>query len=1079
MALIGPLWYAMLTLIGPARWSMMMATAGADGGAVPVVGVTVSVLGATEVHRGDGAPVRLGGVRVRTLLVLLALEPGHVVSTDRLVDILWGEDPPANASNALQTLVKRLRAVLGSDLVARRSVGYVLALEPEAVDACRFTELVADARTAREAGDDEQAMASFRSALALWRGPALADVPALSKAATHLTELWLTAVEDWAELHLRIGRSAEIVNELAGLVEGYPLRERLCGIFIRVLGACGRQADALMAFQRTRRMLAEELGVDPCPELAEAHLAVLRAENRAGGPGASNLRAQLTSFVGRDEEIAGIAASLAQSRLVTLVGPGGAGKTRLAVETASRTARRWPDGAWLIELAGVVDAVAVPYAMLAAMGIRDNVLEAQGPMSDAVERISRVLAGKRLLLIVDNCEHVLDTVAPLIDGVLARCPGVAVLAASREPLGITGETLKRVPPLAVPPGMATAAEVPRYPAVRLFTDRARSVRADFTVNDGNHAVVGAICRRLDGMPLAIELAAARLKALTPDQIADRLDDRFRLLTGGNRAALPRHQTLRAVVDWSWGLLSDPERELARRLSVFAGGMTLESAEQVCGGEVLDALVSLVDKSLVEAEDGRFRMLETIRAYGAEQLARTGEMERISRAHAHSFLDLAEAAVAGIRTAEQPVWVRRLADDHDNLVAALGWAVRTGEVEVALRLCGALTWYWELRGYRAEATYWGRHVLALVGDDPPAGLMGAYLACEYATGLTDFVGMVGFDEAIDRASKSERIRQRLSVAFAEGGVHPIFRIVAAMPESLDDSVGSSDPWLANTALLMRGSIRMNRAQHDGARRDLEAAVSGFRRLGEWRGLCRALLTLATFRTRADGVGSATALVEEAASAAPAWAGAGESVSILVRLAHLQAWDNDLPGGTRSLARARGKIAIGVPGEVLIQLRLTEADLLRRRGEFSAALPIYEEVIATLEAAQRPVALDAAWARTSYSMALAASGDLHRAHTQLRQALDLAEAARDLPVLIAVLTGYARAALAAGDTERALTIIEASAPSHDSQSRGGPDVAFVRACARAELGEQRYAELVATAVATPTQEIIASLRDAGIA
>ncbi|MEU7900435.1 BTAD domain-containing putative transcriptional regulator [Nonomuraea sp. NPDC049152] len=997
--------------------------------------------------------------------MLLALEAGRPVSVDRLIDALWEDAPPANVGNALQTLVKRLRAGLGAGVVRTTSAGYVLALPQEAVDACRFTSMLA---SARQVDGDEERVALLGSALSLWRGKALAGfahVPSLEAAATHLTELRLTAVQDWTALHLRLGRAAEIVNELAQLAAAHPLRESLCAVLLRVLAASGRRAEALEVFQRTRRLLAEELGVDPSQQLVEAHLEVLRADRAP----VSNLRGQLTSFVGREDEIAGIAAMLRESRLVTLVGPGGAGKTRLAVESATRMAERWPDGTWLVELARVVDPGAVPYALLAALGIRDNVLDGDGARIEPAAQIAGVLGGKRLLLIVDNCEHVLDGAAALIDGVLARCPGVDVLAASREPLGITGEVLSRVPPLAVPEKGASAAETAASPAVRLFADRGRSVRPGFSVDDGNSAVVGAVCRRLDGVPLAIELAAARLRALTPEQIADRLDDRFRLLTGGNRAALPRHQTLRAVVDWSWNLLTEPEMDLAKRLSVFTGGATLDSAERVCGGDVLDALLSLVDKSLVETEDGRFRMLETIRAYCAEQLGADAEA---AHAHALYFLRLAEEAVPKLRTAEQLTWIGRLAGEHDNCVAALGWAVGTGAVELALRLCGALTWYWQLRGYRAEASHWAGQVLALAGERPPPRLVGAYLACEYATRLPEFVGMVGFDEAADRPGQRARIRDLLETC--EGEVHPIFTILASMDGSLDGLAADRDPWLANTALLMRGTLRMNNAQHGLAERDLQAAVAGFRQLGERRGLSRSLLTLATFRTRADGVSSAIDLMEEVAGLAAEWVSAGEAVSTLTRLAHLHAWDGDLVGTAAAVARAREQITIGVPAEVRAQLRLTEADLARRGGDSAAALPIYEEVLATLETSEQTVPLDAVWAHASYGMALADQGDVHRAYAQLGKALELTVAVPDVPVLIAVSVGYAVAALAEGDAEAAARLIEAGAYHHDHRGRGGPDVARIRALALSALGESRYAEIASP---LPVGEIVAVLKAAG--
>jgi predicted ATPase len=474
------------------------------------------------------------------------------------------------------------------------------------------------------------------------------------------------------------------VADLEGLLAASPTRETLAALLMRALAADGRRGAALTVYERTRERLADELGADPSPPLAALHLELLRANGRpapgaatAAGPAdpdrVGNLPAALTSFLGREGDLGGVGALLREHRLVTLTGPGGAGKTRLAVEAARMTLAgdaspaetAFPGGAWLAELAPVTDPADVAPAVLGAFGLREQALlvtrqlharpanrpaagtgapgtgEADDGQEDALERLIGALAGRRALLVLDNCEHLIAAAATLADRVLAHCPGLRVLATSREPLNIIGEALWPVGPLA------------ESPAERLFAERAAAGAPGFALTAGNAPAVSRNCRALDGMPLAIELAAARTRTMMPAHIADRLDQRFRLLTGGSRTALPRHQTLRAVVDWSWDLLDDGERALLRRLSVFTGGAALEAAERVCAAapvaaeDVLDLLTALADKSLLvvrQTEDGpRYRMLETIREYGRERLAEAGETEPLRRAHAAYFLRFAERA----------------------------------------------------------------------------------------------------------------------------------------------------------------------------------------------------------------------------------------------------------------------------------------------------------------------------------------------------------------------------------------------------------------------------------------------------
>ncbi|MFF7812387.1 BTAD domain-containing putative transcriptional regulator [Streptomyces sp. NPDC007945] len=748
------------------------------------------LLGTTEALGPEGDPLPLGGVRLRALLAALALRAGRAVPVAELVDDVYGDEPPRDATAALQALVGRLRRVLGREAVAATpGPGYRLVAAPEDVDLYVFERRAAEAGARLDAGDPETAAALLRDALGLFRGPALADLP--GPAGVRPEAQRLAALRRRVEADLRRGAVDGLVPELSGLTAAHPYDEGFHAQLVRALRAEGRHADALAAYETARRTLADALGTDPGPELTALHRELLtpaphRAPADAGDadrrpapgrlrqppkppgpdpdldphrgphpdphrgphpdqgphphphpdrhppaalpdapllPGGGNIRPRLTSFVGREPELAALRDDLARFRLVTLIGPGGSGKTRLAEEVARRAAG--PD-AWIAELAPLDDPGALPGAVLSALRLREiNLITRDGaalqddPTAHLVEHLAR---RPGLLLVLDNCEHVIGAAATLTETLLAHCPELRILATSREPLGVPGETVRPVEPL------------PPAPAHRLFAERARAVRPTF---DRDHArepgaadAVAEICRRLDGLPLAIELAAARLRLLTPRQIADRLDDRFRLLTSGARTLLPRQQTLRAVVDWSWDLLDPAERTLLRRVSVFTGGWDLQAAEAVDGPApgataptTLDTLGALVDKSLVIAapsDDGamRYRLLETIHEYAAERAAETPELLAAAEAaHTAHFTALAEEAEPKLRSAEQLPWIDRIERELGNIRAALHRTLVAAPDEAAgLRLVFAMGWFWWLRNYRPEGLAWTRRALAL-GEDP--------------------------------------------------------------------------------------------------------------------------------------------------------------------------------------------------------------------------------------------------------------------------------------------------------------------------------------------------------------------------
>ncbi|GFJ94397.1 BTAD domain-containing putative transcriptional regulator [Phytohabitans rumicis] len=882
----------------------------------------------------------LGGPRVRALLALLALDAGRLVPAERLIDGLYGDHPPAGAANALQSQVSRLRQTLGeyARVEFDPAAGYRLAVERDDVDAHRFARLAGEGRRALQAGDLAGAAAALGEALELWRGPALADAPYATAPAARLEELRLGAVEDKVAAELGLGGHAGLVAELRDLVAAHPLRERLRVHLMGALHGSGRQAEALAAYEEGRRILAEELGVDPSPEMSALHVAILRDEAIR----APRLPGQLTSFVGREEELRRVGKLLGEARLVTLHGPGGAGKTRLAIEAAGRQ-----DGdVCLVELAPVAPGEDVPQAVLAALGLREAGLRGTADRRDATERLVAALADRRLLIVLDNCEHVVADAARLAARLLGACPGLRILATSREPLGLTGEALCPVVGLAVPPPDAVDALVV-YPAVRLFADRAADVAPGFAVDD-NHDAVLRICRTLDGLPLAIELAAARLRALPVAEVAARLDDRFRLLNRGSRTAEPRHQTLRAVVGWSWDLLDAAEQRLARRLTVFAGGATLAAAEAVCGADV-DVLTGLVDKSLVVATGDRYWMLETVRAFCAERLAEAGEIAELRAAHAAYFLDLARTADPHLRRAEQLEWLRRLDADRDNLHAALRRAT-ADDPPAALRLVAALAFYWWLRGLRTESAALATRLLAQVGTEPPPGLAEEYALCA----LTASLGGAGCPQLPVSVWAAGEVLPKLDRPPAQPFLLYLSALATGPPEGgpmsgnemlelWGDMLGV-DPWILALGSIGVGLTLLYYRRVESAEREIATALAGFRALGERWGMMVALSALAEFADWRGDHAAAAAPMGEALRLAEALDSTVDIADLLRIRADGRVYAGDLDGGRddylQAVAHARRSGAL----ELLAAAHLGLGEVARRRGDLAGARTLCETALA---------------------------------------------------------------------------------------------------------------------------------------
>jgi predicted ATPase/DNA-binding SARP family transcriptional activator len=654
------------------------------------------LLGPLEV-RANGEPLPLGGAKRRALLALLLVRANEVVSTDRLIDELWGEQPPETAANTLQVHISHLRRSLHANVddqepsvLVTEPPGYVLRVAPESIDASRFERLVRDADAARDGRAAGEATKLLTEALELWRGPALADVPDLALAQpeiARLEELRRRALEDRVQLELERGHHAVVLAEVEALVGLHPLSERLRGQLMLALYRAGRQADALAAYQDARRVLSDELGLEPGPDLRELHQAILKHDPsiawRAGRDAFAPLPTFLTAFVGRERELEEATALVHGGvRLLTITGLGGIGKTRLGVEAARSLGPDFPDGVAYVQLAAIADPGLVASTIAQALG-ESGVA--------AVEGLDAFLRNRRLLLVLDNFEQVVAA-APLLPQLLAA-PGLTVLVTSRSALRVSGEHEYPVPALPLPE------------AVALFTDRARAVNPHY-IADAEPDAVEELCARLEGLPLAIELAAARTKLLTPAAMLGRLADRLDLLAEGPRDAPERHRALRTTLDWSYELLTPPQQHAFAHLGIFVGGCSVEAAEAVCGGQrtTLDDLAAVIDESLARQEPApqpRVMLLETVREYALERLRSLGAEEQARRRHADYFLEFAEEAEAASTGPDQSDWYGRLELEHDNLRSALSFVREGGDVDLELRFCVALWRSWQIHGHLDE------------------------------------------------------------------------------------------------------------------------------------------------------------------------------------------------------------------------------------------------------------------------------------------------------------------------------------------------------------------------------------------
>ncbi|HEX4829990.1 MAG TPA: BTAD domain-containing putative transcriptional regulator [Trebonia sp.] len=1051
----------------------------------------VAILGPFEVRNGTGDCLPVAGSRLRDLVIRLALAGGRPVSTAALAEAVWGEEPPADMANALQTLVSRARRALGGPgTVEQSAAGYRLAVTEDDVDALRFERLVTEGR-----GPE---------ALALWRGPALADAGEFALPYAHRLD-GLRTDATIAELTREAdrGQADARVSELESLAAEHPLNEKVTALLMRALAVTGRQAGALAAYERLRARLADELGIDPSSAVQAVHLEVLRGKAGSGDAGRplepqaqayaarprprTNLRTQLTSFVGRHEEAGRVAAALAGYRLVTLVGPGGAGKTRLACEVAAGIGDQAPDGVWLAELASVTDGADVPQAVLGSIGIRESRIMIDGSQRasarDAQTRLLDGLADARALIVLDNCEHLIDACAHLADSLLAHSPRLRIVATSREPLGIVGESLFVVPPLG------------QDPAVTLFADRAAAVSPGFRLDDDTLPLVAEIVRRLDGLPLAIELAAARLRTLPLAEISRRLNDRFRLLTGGSRTALPRHRTLRAVVEWSWDLLSPAERLLAERFSVFPAGATPEAVAAVAGTgdlrqeDVDELLSSLVDKSLLQlAADGtRLRMLETIREFAADMMTAraAGEPGQWRRRHAGYYSGLMAEAMPNLLTRDQLTWLKRVEADRDNVLAALRYWCEAGEAGPAIDLSVSVAWLAFLLGNHGDIVDLVGQAVGVPGEADPdlrtiAEAIHLITASITPEAREDPDAEVNFRDLADRVDALD-IEKHPFAGLLRAGYAMFLHDSARARAYVDDALASRDEWLVAATWMISAAIAENDGDMDALRAASVQALERFRALGERWGLSSALRVAGSVRMLDGDLEGAAACYGEAGRVLHEMGSRDDESQMRLQLADIAARRGDLDGARALFTAALEaceregsgmEAAIVSAGFAMFEVTFGNAELARVRHATAA------EGIALLSPNHpaRHHLTAVVWA-AGLLLAIA-DADLPLARERAVRAFQEAIDSRDMPLVATVAGATAHLARALGRPAHAAEMLGACAAVRGAEDRTDLTLTMLGPRLRDEIGPGPYAAAYDRGKALSRAEALALLDPASL-
>ena len=997
-----------------------------------------------------GSLTRAVAGRQGAVLAALALNAGRPVSVDRLADVVWGVEPPLETANALQQRISRLRSLLDpdrrGDVVVQVAGGYALNLDDAQLDVRKFENLATTGRRQLEAGDCSGAEVTLTRALDLWRGSALegfADEPWALGESRRLTELRLGATEDRLDALLAQGAHDRAVSDLVKLTVAHPLRERLRGQLMLALYGLDRQGDALAVYEETRHLLADELGVDPGPQLQQVHRQILTqdedlaivAETAAVPDINDNLPAPRSSIVGREHALEQIGQLLDSVRLLTITGPGGVGKTTLAIEAARRRSAP-PDGVWLVSLAPLSTTDAVTATISDALGLSGGGLGAATVDEAAVVR---ALAGRDLLLVLDNCEHLLAAISPLTEKLLAAAPRVQILATSRERLSVTGEVVWSVPGLGVPDDDHTAEQVTAAPSVRLLVERASAHTPGFAIDDDTALAAATLTRRLDGIPLAIELAASRLRVLSVREVVSALDDRFRILAAHRRTAASRHRTLRAALDWSWDLLNPSLQSSLVALAVPARQLDLRVVSELLRAarveaDALEVVADLVDHSLLIAnttvEPTRYRMLESIRDYGRQRLAEFDLADAVHAAHA-------DAVETALRACQSDMTARHFSVNVDDLGAwlddarvALQWAHERGDRHRLQRIAGALGWLWLLRGLTAEGLGWldrglgsPEHVDPQI-DDPAALLWASALR---AAGTHTPDGRPWGEPAVHAATTAiEGVLARVCAAGHEVNAGNVDAAFAALDKAVEEGklLGG---WPLGFVRLIAGQLAWASGQTDQARSHAEDAVAllGAAR-ADWA-QAHALETLIDHAIAHGDYGHAHDLAGQALQLCRRQRYPALEAAMLTKLAVATHELGDDDEAEQLLAEAVRRAAAVGSDDALVEAHISAGRIARRRGNLETARA---HLLDALELSEDHAVGDSARVHVElvHTAANAAEPDIATAHAG--DALALARQVGDPRILVRLAEGLAAAIATSGHPDDAVPLLASAAAARDA-------------------------------------------------